>query len=385
MTACIEDCTVLTGATTNGTLWIGGYDPEAPVPYWHRQMELVTLCITSSLTAVVLIARIWYRWARLRRLKADDKCMIIAGLFLLPYTACQIGTYIYGSGLHMVNVRDEWLEKHWRFTPGWAGYYIVTSFIKLSVCLCFIEILPHHLKGLRYSVYGLCTLIFSLGATMTFAWLFQCTPIESNFLWSVASSSCFNYDILRWLWIAISVPIDLVLLFIPWRLLQQLLLQEHERRILKLVFSATLLGTITCILGVYGVYENRTSAQLDAFYQETIFLMLNNIEITMYTLGASFPVLSRYLVARAAPSHNTLREQNSNFSSWAKRIPDMFRNMTTHPNISHPGSDTVHIRTTLGSVQHSISTTNDISAPSHSANMSDPTNERKDQEWVKPG
>lgn len=51
MTDCIEaNCTVMTGSTTNGTLWIGGYDPNAPVPYWHQNMELSTICIVNSLT-----------------------------------------------------------------------------------------------------------------------------------------------------------------------------------------------------------------------------------------------------------------------------------------------------------------------------------------------
>lgn len=37
--------------------------------------------------------------------------------FLICYTISQIGTNIYGSGLHMKNVQTGWLEKHWNVSP----------------------------------------------------------------------------------------------------------------------------------------------------------------------------------------------------------------------------------------------------------------------------
>lgn len=51
-TACAVsgNCTFLDGGQTNGTLYVGGYDPNAPVPYWHQRMELVTICVCDSLT-----------------------------------------------------------------------------------------------------------------------------------------------------------------------------------------------------------------------------------------------------------------------------------------------------------------------------------------------
>ena len=37
------------------------------------------------------------------------------------------------------------------------------------------------------------------------------------------------------------------------------------------------------------MYENRTSEANDGFYHEAIFMKMNDIEIFMYTLGASLP------------------------------------------------------------------------------------------------
>jgi len=46
-------------------------------------------------------------------------------------------------------------------------------------------------------------------------------------------------------WIGLSLPIDFLLMLIPLRILKRSNIQGRERRILKWVFCATLLGTIT--------------------------------------------------------------------------------------------------------------------------------------------
>ena len=51
-TACAaaSNCTILDGTTTNGTYEVTGYNPLAPVPYWHQRMELATICVFNSLS-----------------------------------------------------------------------------------------------------------------------------------------------------------------------------------------------------------------------------------------------------------------------------------------------------------------------------------------------
>ena len=43
------------------------------------------------------------------------------------------------------------------------------------------------------------------------------------------------------------------------------------------------------ILGIYGVFETRVTESNEGFYHETAFIMMNDIEILMYVVGASFP------------------------------------------------------------------------------------------------
>jgi len=233
-----------------------------------------------------------------------------------------------------VNVPHHWRPLHWHYQTGWVGYWIVVTSVKMSVCCCFLQILSIHHKNLRYWVYGLCAIIMSLGLTMTFSWFFDCTPALSNFWWNVQPDSCINYDIFRYLWIAVSIPIDIAILNVPIQFLRRLRLRTHERRILKLVFGATVLGTISCCIGLYGAFETRTAEANDAFYQEVPFVMMCDIEILMYTLGASFPILSRYMVEKTEPAGG---QSHMNFSSWARYVPNFFPSeaLSSRPLTNH--------------------------------------------------
>lgn len=314
-------CPIQGGATTNGTIFVATYNPDAPVVDWLQKLELATICICNSLTCIVIISRIWYRWLKLKRIRGDDMFMAFALLIMIPYTVSQIGTNVYGSGLHFANIRTPWRRLHWHYELGWVGYWIVVSAIKMSVCLFFLQLLNQHLKSLRYCVLALCAVICSLGTTMTCSYFFGCQPFLSNFLWSVDEISCINYDIFRWLWISVSVPIDMAIMSVPIRILNRTSLRQHEKRILRMVFCATLLGTVTCVIGIFGAFETRTANGNDAYFREVPFVMMCDIEILMYALGASFPVLSRYIVQRIDPGPT---EQHLNFTSWARQIPDFF-------------------------------------------------------------
>jgi len=64
-----------------------------------------------------------------------------------------------------------------------------------------------------------------------------------------------------------------------------------------MVFSANLFGTATCIIGFYGIWSDRFDSTIDLTYSEAPFIITNDLEILFYTLGASFPVLSPYLIS----------------------------------------------------------------------------------------
>lgn len=62
----------------------------------------------------------------------------------------------------------------------------------------------------------------------------------------VSSTECFfstREMLIGVVWVGFSIPIDLVLVTIPLQILKRAKLKDHERRLLKMIFCATLLGT----------------------------------------------------------------------------------------------------------------------------------------------
>jgi hypothetical protein len=105
---CVQwnNCTIVSGAQTNGTYYVAHYDPTAYVPLWHQHMELATVCVCNSLTCelslftpvgigyrlssrnfladnltvLLIVGRLWYRRTRLGKLRKDDCWMAAAGV-----------------------------------------------------------------------------------------------------------------------------------------------------------------------------------------------------------------------------------------------------------------------------------------------------------------
>jgi len=303
------------------------YDPNAPVPYWHQNMEMATVCITNGLSLIIMVARTWYRRKTMGRFRADDKWIIAAAVLLVfPYFVSQLGTLVYGSGLHTANVPDSWIIPHWAFSSGWVGYYLVCACVKISTCCCLLQVLPYPFVTLRRWVYVFCALIMSLAIVETCIWEFQCQPIKSNFDYFMNQSWCIDIDYVRYLWEGISIPIDIVIVAIPCQILRKTRLQRHEKKVLMLVFAANLLGTLACGATAYGIWRNRDSIT-DISYSETTFVMTSDIEILMYTVGAAFPVLSRHFISRASPAPT--RASASYMPSWRRRVSNTIASPTS--------------------------------------------------------
>ncbi|KKY27112.1 putative integral membrane [Phaeomoniella chlamydospora] len=131
-------------------------------------------------------------------------------------------------------------------------------------------------------------------------------------------------------WVGLSVLIDLVIIAIPFAIIKRAALKPFERMALMLVFGASLLGTITCLIGICGIWFNRNSqAFVDLTYTDTLFVMLNDIEILMYTLGASATVASKYIISKVAAFASYTSSVRSRSASKGQELPSWRRRTGT--------------------------------------------------------
>ncbi|KAF3933225.1 hypothetical protein ABW20_dc0109823 [Dactylellina cionopaga] len=228
-----------------------------------------------------------------------------------------------GSGLFVENIPFENRQALWLSMSGWAFYFIIASMIKVATCMYYLRIIPDHRARLQHFVYVLSTAIMVLGLVEAGVWVFNCSPVKGNFIYNVENLVCPPVDKARWSWIIFSTMIDMAILWIPWRILQQSGLPTAERRVLKFVFAANLLGTLTCVANIYGILNFEGSAYRDPYgelgddftHSEAAFILINNGEVLMYVIGACFPVLSPYLVSFAR-SHLGSRRKSTTLPSW---------------------------------------------------------------------
>lgn len=62
---------------------------------------------------------------------------------------------------------------------------------------------------------------------------------------------------LNWtVWIGLSIPIDFLILAVPLSILSRTRMPERERKILRLIFSANLLGTVTWYANIVDLIFN---------------------------------------------------------------------------------------------------------------------------------
>ncbi|KAK6341398.1 hypothetical protein TWF696_008474 [Orbilia brochopaga] len=348
-----------TGRTINMLFACTPYDPSQYAPIWYNRVGLVVICVANSLSIIAIALRTYFRWRKTKSFGKDDWWLIAAGVRTLqeqtnPHDICHIlyarnsneliqrhvpGTqvilvFIYfpallvsnrtGSGLYVENIPFEDRQALWLSMSGWAFYFIIASMIKVATCMYYLRIIPDHRTRLQHFVYVLSTAIMIIGLVQAGVWVFNCSPVEANFIYNVEHMNCPAVDKARWSWIAFSAVIDSALLWIPWRILQHAGLPTAERRVLKLVFAANLLGTLTCIGNVYGVitfdgdpyYDSYGALDDDFTHSEAAFILINNAEVLMYVIGACFPVLSPYLVSLARSARSGSRNKSSTLPSW---------------------------------------------------------------------
>ncbi|KAJ6262375.1 hypothetical protein Dda_3183 [Drechslerella dactyloides] len=293
------------------------FDPDYPVPYWHQRMELAIVVTVNTLSLLAILARLHLRAFRLKRFRADDKWMLAAGVFLIfPHFVCQIGANRFGSGLYTENIPDHWRPPFWYFSWGWIGYNIVSSLIKISMCCYLLQIVPFHMQLLRRLLYVLMVITFALGVSISLCHMLQCSPLISNFIYKLKQDDCFDIDIPRFVWIGGSIFIDLCILAIPWAIIRGTRIQAAEKRILLIVFSGNLMGTLVCVEPMEDFGADGFSPEFDLAYTQTAFAITNDVEILFYTLGASLPVLSPFLLSRFAVRQEVGATTTSRVPSW---------------------------------------------------------------------
>ncbi|EPS38302.1 hypothetical protein H072_8108 [Dactylellina haptotyla CBS 200.50] len=347
-----------TGKTENMLFACTPYDPDEYAPIWYNRVGLAVICVSNSLAITAIALRTYFRWQKIKTFGKDDWWLIAAGIILVClYFPALLVSNRMGSGLYVENIPFENRQALWLSMSGWAFYFIIASMIKVATCMYYLRIIPDHRQRLQHFVYVLSSAIMVLGIVEAGIWVFNCSPVQGNFIYNIEGTECPPVDKARWSWIIFSILVDSALLWIPWRILQQSGLPTAERRVLKLVFGANLLGTLTCVANVYGIlaFDGTLSTHTgdDFTHSEAAFILINNGEVLMYVIGACFPVLSPYLVSLAR-SHVGSKRKSTTLPSWRVSPIEAHQYPRRESNAKRVGNEQTGLNTVLESDERAI-------------------------------
>ena len=83
---------------------------------------------------------------------------------------------------------------------------------------------------------------------------------------------------------------DVCIVTIPLMLIKNMMLKSQERTVLMLLFSANMLATTILIAGLTGIWYTSDPIKFpDYTWLETIYIIMQNLEMLAYAIGASTP------------------------------------------------------------------------------------------------
>ncbi|KAF3937903.1 hypothetical protein ABW19_dt0209350 [Dactylella cylindrospora] len=270
------------------------YEPNEYAPLWYNRLGLAIICVANSLAIIAIVVRTYLRWRKMKSFGKDDWWLMAAGLLITcVYFPALLVSNRMGVGLFVENIPFENRQALWLSMSGWAFYFIIASMIKVATCMYYLRIIPDHRTRFQHIVYVLATTIMILGLVEAGIWVFNCNPVEANFIYNLEYFSCPPVDKARW-------------------------------------------TNIYGVLTFEGQYYNDEYGRGDDFtHSEAAFILINNAEVLMYVVGACFPVLSPYLVSLARSVAGS-RRKSTTLPSWRVFPIDAFEAHQFPRRESHP-------------------------------------------------
>ncbi|KAK6349510.1 hypothetical protein TWF696_005794 [Orbilia brochopaga] len=270
-------------------------DPETK----HAQMfgwELALLGV--AVLAVVL--RIYVRICMVRpfwSVGKDDWGIGVALLFAIGLTAVQLNATQYGYGLHIWDVRHEWIMPMRKMAfCAQILFILCTTTTKLSILYFYLRLSAS--PTFRRLVYLGMLFVLATGVSFLFVIVFQCRPISGFWDLTLADSRCIDESAANIANAVLNSVSDLYVFLLPIKDLLGLQLPLRQRISLVILFS---LGAVVCVAGwlriwqlasvLRGTYDN-------TWYGPTLYILTAvecDIAIVCGCLPALKPLMAKFI------------------------------------------------------------------------------------------
>ncbi|CAO2657949.1 Nn.00g072090.m01.CDS01 [Neocucurbitaria sp. VM-36] len=224
-------------ADSSSAMVIPPYSNKAPT-------YLIPVCILGVIALVLVIARIYTRVTRTKRLYLDDWLIVIAEPLSLVGILIAITTSAHGWGKPAAYFTPTSLKSVLKLQFALQTVWLFTlCLVRLSVACSLLRFgTDRRWRWTLYFIMGLQVLISSSYVVIQFG---QCKPVSSNWE-SVPDAKCWDFEpIINYGWAvaAIYVTMDLVLSLMPIRLIRTLHRSTSEKILICFLMSLGLFAT----------------------------------------------------------------------------------------------------------------------------------------------
>ncbi|KAK9438245.1 Peptidase cysteine/serine, trypsin-like protein [Metarhizium brunneum] len=253
--------------------------------------------VFAIISAMFVIQRFAYKfWAKLEY-GLDDWFVLLTTVVGIPTTVMNVH-YVAPNGIG----RDAWTLTYDNITNFGRYFYILeiiyiveVSLSKLAILFFYIRIFPG--RRVRRVLWGSVAFVALFGIAFTFSAIFQCTPIDHNWLkWDgIHEGRCVNINAGAWSNAAISILLDGWMLAVPLWQLKALNLDWKKKIGVGLMFGVGAFVTIVSILRLKSLVKfgsDSTNPTWD-FFNVGIWSV---VEINVAVICACLPTFRLVLV-----------------------------------------------------------------------------------------
>ncbi|KAJ5802122.1 uncharacterized protein N7503_004572 [Penicillium pulvis] len=329
-----------------------GYDPNAT-----RVPVIIGVCVTMIVLAVLATAlRIWARVMTKAKLWWDDWLCIVGLIFAIMPSIFDFVQINNGFGRHMTTVPAYKLVRYSLFLYILMLFYnLGLAFFKLSCLALYIRMFGVH-RWIRHMSYAIGAMVIAWVLANEFVLIFRCHPVDLAWKGTAeeqAKSCVTEKDI----FIAQSAPtifFDLLILFMPIRVVWALQLQFTQKLGVIVVFG---LGSLVTIISMVRLAGAVTSTDIDLTYGYVELGMWSAVEPVTGLLCCSLMTYGPFIKRIRQVSRTYIRGNTNGHRSQSSSTSLSIRNkLTGHHSAEYDQFDLESSPSRLGNAAPVVTT-----------------------------
>ncbi|OCK80777.1 hypothetical protein K432DRAFT_327625 [Lepidopterella palustris CBS 459.81] len=281
------------------------HDSQAP----RRRLELLVIpVVTSVLTSLAIVMRIFARWFLVNNIGIDDWVMVIAWVSSMGLLGETIVGWKHGMGMHSITLQPKDMIAILKDTLAIEiTYYITVYIIKVSIILLYLRFATE--KGFRRTCKATIAVLTIYAFICIIVLLTQCIPLTK--VWDITEAlpgTCINRTVFFYITASFNIITDIWVTALPVRTLMSIQRPKREKAGLVLIFA---MGAFSCVAAIIRLQTIAIfTFSKDPFFDAVPGDIWSAIEINVAIICASLPSL-KPLICYCSRSERTRRSNQS--------------------------------------------------------------------------